>query len=538
MYPRSGVAQKLVTLLVLSPFSSSESDSLTSEHLWRFSDPIDGPSKTGRQQERYIFFLAPTIFTYLSGPGQNSPRVTINAFPVEILLELFEFCRAASMNVLWLCYLQTWPGGWPGAWRTLLHVCRRWRYVVLSSPLRLDLFVDCSDSSPVRELLHIWPPFPIQVMSSNLTDNIIAALEHRDRVSRISIWLTCLRCEKLATIIQEPLPALTSLNLERVYGYGDENYDTMPALPATFLGGSAPRLQSLTLRGVPFPTLPQLLLSCNDLSKLSLHNISNIGYISPEAMVMGLSALTRLTYLCIEFGGTLLPDQVIQHPPLFTRAVTAVLPTLKKFYFQGVSEYLEDFLARIDVPQLEDFRIEFSQEHVFDMRQVISHSRALGSFDRAKVIFNIYSVFIRLYQPEGTNPVKTLSLGIHDGHNEELGWRVSSMTQMGTQFPCLLSSIAELEIFSDPLLEENEVFMDNTEWLEFFHPFSAVRTLRLSCNEESHVVSSLQELTGESIAEVLPNLQNIYFRQGNEFEQLPIELFFAPSDHPDALQSA
>ncbi|KAH9972618.1 hypothetical protein BGW80DRAFT_1313821, partial [Lactifluus volemus] len=159
------------------------------------------------------------------------------------------------------------------------------------------------------------------------------------------------------------------------------------------------------------------------------------------------------------------------------------------------------------------------------MRQVISHSRALGSFDRAKVIFNIYSVFIRLYQPEGTNPVKTLSLGIHDGHNEELGWRVSSMTQMGTQFPCLLSSIAELEIFSDPLLEENEVFMDNTEWLEF-------STHSLLFGLCSHVVSSLQELTGESIAEVLPNLQNIYFRQGNEFEQLPIELFFA---HPITL---
>jgi F-box-like len=241
--------------------------------------------------------------TYLSGPGQNSPRVTINAFPVEILLEIFDFCREAAMKLVW-----DWPGGWPGTWHKLLHVCRRWRYVVLSSPLRFDLYVDCSDSSPVKEMLGVWPPFPIQVTSSYLQENVIAALEHRDRVSKIRLSLTCSRCEKLFAVIQEPLPALTSLDLERAYGRGDENYDTVPALPATFLGGSAPRLQSLTLRGIPFPTLPQLLLSCSALSELSLHDIYDLGYISPEAMVTGLSALTRLTYLCIEFDEAFLPD--------------------------------------------------------------------------------------------------------------------------------------------------------------------------------------------------------------------------------------
>jgi F-box-like len=475
------------------------------------------------------------MFTYLSGPGRNSPRVTINAFPVEILLEIFEFCRAAAMKLelpYWVP--QPWPGGWPGTWRRLLHVCRRWRYVVLSSPLRLDLFIDCLDSSPVRELLHIWPPFPIQVTSSNLPDNIIAAFEHRDRVSKVRLRLTCLRCEKLATLIQEPLPALTSLILERRYGPRDENYDTIPALPATFLGGSAPRLQSLTLRGVPFPTLPQLLLSCNDLSELSLCRISNSGYISPEALATGLSALAKLTYLCIEFDQDFLPDQIIQHPPLLTRPVTAILPTLKKFHFEGVSEYLEVLLAQIDVPQLEDFRIVFFRQHDFDIRQVISHSQALGSFNRAEVIFSLFNVFIGLYQPD---PVKTLRLGIQDGHDEGLGWQVSFITQMSTQFSCLLSSIAELDIVSNPSLDVNEIFIVNTEWLELFHPFSAVRTLYLSGGVGSHVVS-LQQLTGESIAAVLPNLQNLYVRQGNEFDQLPIELFFAPSDRPVTLQSA
>jgi hypothetical protein len=441
-------------------------------------------------------------------------------------------------QVLYYWDEEPWPGGWPGTWRRLIHVCQRWRYVVLSSPLRLDLYLDCLDSSPVRELLDVWPPFPIQVTSSNLPDNIIAALECRDRVSQIHLSLTCSQCEKLATVIQEPLPALTRLDLVRVYGLGDENYETMPVLPATFLGGSAPRLQSLTLNGVPFPTLPQLLLSCNDLSELTLQIICNLGYIPPKAMAAGLSALIRLTFLCIESDRNLLPDQVIQHPLLFTPAVTAVLPSLKKFHFRGFSKYLEDLLARIDVPQLEDFRIVFFRQDVFDIRQVVSHSRKLGPFNRAEVIFDEFSVIIGLDQPDGTNPVKTLSLVIRDG--QELGWQVSSMTQIGTQSSDLLSSVTELDILSEPSVNANEILMDNSEWLELFHTFSAVRTLRLSGEVMSDIVSSIQELTGESIAEVLPNLQLLYFRQypGYEFEQQPIEVFFAPSDHPDTPQSA
>jgi hypothetical protein len=47
--------------------------------------------------------------------------------------------------------------------------------------------------------------------------------------------------------------------------------------------------------------LPQFLLSYNDLSELHLQNIPNLGYITPEAMVTVLSALTKLTYLEIGF---------------------------------------------------------------------------------------------------------------------------------------------------------------------------------------------------------------------------------------------
>ena len=112
-----------------------------------------------------------------------------------------------------------------------------------------------------------------------------------------------------------------------------------PALPDGFLGGSAPRLQSLELDSIPFPALPKLLLSATDLVHLTLWNIPHSGYISPEAIVTGLAVLANLKSLTIEFESPLSrPDRESRRPPPPTRTV---LPALTRFEFQGVSEYLE-----------------------------------------------------------------------------------------------------------------------------------------------------------------------------------------------------
>jgi hypothetical protein len=52
--------------------------------------------------------------------------------------------------------------------------------------------------------------------------------------------------------------------------------------------------------------------------------------------------------------------------------------------------------------------------------------------------------------------------------------------------------------------------MDNTQWLEVFQPFIAVHTLGISCYFQPLVVSTFQELTGETATEVLPGLDSIY----------------------------
>jgi len=158
-------------------------------------------------------------------------------------------------------------------------------------------------------MLDIWPPLPIHIDKPAYphlhletdADDLIAALEHRDRVFTINLsGLTLRQLERVAAVMQEPFPALTRLHL----GSADE---VAPALPVTFMGGSAPHLQRLDLEGISFPTLPRLVLSPTDLTALRLHAIPSAGYISPGVMVEFLSPLTRLESLVIEFKFPLPP---------------------------------------------------------------------------------------------------------------------------------------------------------------------------------------------------------------------------------------
>src|SRR6266852_2054852 len=91
--------------------------------------------------------------------------------------------------------------------------------------------------------------------------------------------------------VRVPFPELTDLQLS--------SYDeTLPVIPDSFLGGSAPHV---SLSGSPFPGLPKVLLSAAHLVDLRLFNIPHSVYISPDAMFPLLSALYSLEVLFLHF---------------------------------------------------------------------------------------------------------------------------------------------------------------------------------------------------------------------------------------------
>ena len=169
------------------------------------------------------------------------------------------------------------------AWRTLVHVCRKWRSLAFGSPRRLGLRLCYKARTPLKKTLDVWPPLPIVIWVESPRiwgvnkNNVIAALKHNNRICRIDLWdFPSSQLEKVLEVMQQPSPALSFL----VLGLEDRE-ETVPVIPASFLGGSTPHLQTLILDYIPFPGLPKLLLSATHLVYfLSLEN-SSIRVLSP-----------------------------------------------------------------------------------------------------------------------------------------------------------------------------------------------------------------------------------------------------------------
>ena len=155
--------------------------------------------------------------------------------------------------------------------------------------------------TPVRMSLDIWPPFPIvvQYFLPKGEENIVAALEHRDRVAKVFLYqMTSSAFKRFTAVMQEPLSALKDLRLSSKYGFF--RAELVP--PETFLKGSAPSLQSFTLDGIAFPALSKFISSAQaHLTLLHLIDIPDTWDISPEEMVTCLSASAPLEVASIRF---------------------------------------------------------------------------------------------------------------------------------------------------------------------------------------------------------------------------------------------
>jgi len=438
----------------------------------------------------------------LSGIGPFYRKVTIGTLPDEVLLEIFDFYAGQDqIPVINYCW-----------WHTLVHVCRRWRNVVFASPrrLRLELLYLCNRS--VKEMLDTWPELPIIIFDLDPSrppktvenvENVIDALELKDRVAEIILHVSCSEMERFAAVMQDPFPALTHLELR-------SNDEMAQVISDSFLGGSAPRLRSLDLRGIPFPALPRLLLSATDLVILDLWNIPHSGYISPEAMVASLSALTRLESLIIGFQSPLSrpAEASRRRPPL----IRTLFPALTSLGFRGVTEYLEDLVARIDAPLLVEFWIIFFNQLVFDLLQLpkfLCRTETFTVINHTKVVFNGH--FTRVDFSSRTE-TSSLSLTISC---RELDWQLSSLSQVCNSVLLALSTMdmeypdLDLHIYGAyPLLIEDD--MEDTQWLELLHPFTNVKDLCLFREVATCIAPALQEVAGERVTEILPTLQNIF----------------------------
>ena len=446
--------------------------------------------------------------------------MTINILPDDVLVLIFHFDRASFLDgqeddrVTYFGGLEDADRLWRLSWRWhgLVHVCQRWRSVIFASPNFLDLSLVCRPWTRV-ELISIWPPLPIIIMDMVNWPmpedyDFDAAVMHPNRVCEVVLlYLTSSQLQRLALAMQEQFPTLIHLILGSTSPTSNHSHPApTPALPDGFLGGSIPRLQSLSLHSIPFPALPKLLLSATDLVRLSLRNIPHSGYISPEAIISGLAGSANLKSLTVAFKSPLsCPDRKKRRsPPPQTRTV---LPALIRFEFQGASEYLEDLLARIDTPMLNSIWVTLFSQLLFDIPQFSQFMERTITFNEAHVDFDYNGVQVE--SPSSTQTSNETS-GLRISCRE-LDWQLSSLAQVTTSFFPSIYTVEHLYIAGSlhlPSQWQDDV--ENMQWLEVFHPFLAVKNLYVSKEFARCIALALQELVGERAGDVLPALETLF----------------------------
>ena len=436
-------------------------------------------------------------------------RVTINILPDDVLLLIFRFDRLIFLdepgpNGMWEAL---WSQPW--GWHRLVHVCRRWRSLAFASPNFLDLRLFCGPNTN-PELMGIWPP--LQVIIRNIMflpmpehHHSNAEIVPHNRVYEIKLLITNPGWQRLALAMQEQFPALVHLVL--CIAYIDSRHPK-PILTDRFLGGSAPRLQSLITHSISFPTLPKFLLSATHLVRLDLRDIPHSGYMSPEAFVTGLAVSVNLESLCIKFQShRSLPYQESRCQPPPTRTI---LPALTRIELKGVCEWLEDVVARIDVPLLDPAWITFFHPVIFDIPQLsrfIRRTAMFQAFDEAHLEIDFDSVHV--------GPLK-----VTEKHKNSSGFGISceemdqqllSLVQVVASFFHLTYVVENVYIYGvEDLLHSWRDSTGNTQWLEILHPFMGVKNLYVCRGFARRIAPALRELVGERARDVLPALECLF----------------------------
>jgi hypothetical protein len=182
--------------------------------------------------------------------------------------------------------------------------------------------------------------------------------------------------------------------------------------------------------------------------------------------------------------------------------------------FVGVKKYSEDFVARIDVPLLNNLAIEFYHPQLFDtsrLTQLISRALKFKTYNEARVVFSkgIYSGIVQVTLPQTSDGEIELTI-----HCDKV-WQLSSLVQLCGSF-----RQGPISVVEHLYITEGKVFppdwpveIESGQWLELFLAFPAVKGLYISRKFVRRIAPALQELVGERVTEVLPVLQTLFLEE-------------------------
>jgi hypothetical protein len=360
------------------------------------------------------------------------------------------------------------------------------------------------------------PPLPLvidysgddedTVITAEDEEAILLALEQRDRVRRIRLFLPVLKLQKLVMAIDGEYPILEYLILLDP----TKDKSTVLILPETL---QIPHLRQLTI-DCSIPIRSPLLGTAAGLVTLHLELYHPSTYFQPTVLLRWLSLMPQLEMLLIFFHFAV-PSHDVERQLMRTPIMPHVtLPNLRSFTFQAVSAYSEAVLSRITASHLEDIQICYPKQLTFSVPELLQFMGRTENlrFDRAKFYFSSERVYVAANPLETNMPEDALSINVDCWH---LDWQVSSMAQIFNALSQIFSAVEHItlehHVHSQSSEEHNEV--DRTEWRKLLRSFSNVKTLTLRI--EDGLVTELSRCIpledGEHPLELLPELQELIY---------------------------
>jgi hypothetical protein len=432
---------------------------------------------------------------------------TIDILPDDVLLYIFSLDRRYDPPLV------AWK------WHDLVHVCRRWRYLIFGSSRHLGLrlvmgFFLLRELRIGRRALDCWQTLPIYIWSNTWgalppknEDDVAAALEHSDRIREIDLTVSYATLQKSTALTEKSFSALESIHLE-------SPHDSLTAVPSGFLGRCTGTLRHIHLETISFPTLPQFLLSSHDLLSLSLGPDLLVGgqSLSPGALTAILSATTQLVILNFIFEFTVShPEQESAHP---LPPDPVVLPSLTHIAFTGSVEYLERLVSGIHAPLLYQLHVTFCQHGVLALPrlcQFISRAASLRSPPR-RTYLELWADNFTIKQYFRDTP------HFQDGpylvlicEQELEALEMSEAVFVYRQLSPLASSVRQLTINARDSPPGPEGNSDAARWLQLLAPFDGVQEFELYGEEGPcwEIAYALELSTSEMAREVLPTLSTL-----------------------------
>jgi len=460
--------------------------------------------------------LSLCVYRLVSKPSKT-PSTPIHNLDDDSLLNIFSFCRPIFFdnhehgNIEWNWGHEHW-------WYKLVQVCRRWRYLIISSALHLRFYLLCTRGTPVADMLAHSPPFPLFINlnteiyhpTTEDEERIMLALQHRDRVRRIRLQVPIQSLHNLITAIDGEFPVLEYLHIAP-----SSERDAHFTLPSTF---EAPHLRHLWLDHFTSPMGSLSFTTAVGLVSVVLRWIypsAYPGYPHPDDLLQPLSHLPRLETLQIGFtspGSDGDIERQLSHRPVMTHVM---LPRLRQFRFWGINAFLEALLSQMSAPLLETLSV-----HLFDPPNfVVPHLRNFMTttedlrFRSVKFLFSRSVVAMFAYPFVGA----TLPTFNIDNACPLLDRQVSSVAQIFSALSPIFSTVVELTLDYEayvPLSSSWDNPTHRADWRKLLGSFRNVKTVRVHPNLVEVLASSLKSY-GESPLEVLPRLEELVCPKGS-----------------------